>query len=75
MRFDTQSTPPKMTLRASNPSEEQTLRQSFGLLKDGDSITLIRKDKPTDDNPGAFEISYSAPIVPKKLKKKIGGDE
>jgi hypothetical protein len=75
MRFDTQSTPPKMTLRASNPREEQTLNQSFGLLKNGDTITLTRKDTPTDANPVAFEVSYSAPIVPKKLKKKIGGDE
>jgi hypothetical protein len=75
MRFETQGTPPRMTLRASKASEEQTLRQSFGLLKEGDSITLMRKDTPTDDNPGAFEVSYTAPIVPRKSKKKIGGDE
>lgn len=75
MRFDTQGTPPRMTLTASQPSEEQTLRQAFGLLKDGDTITLTRRDKPTKANPDAFEVSYAAPVVPKKTKKKIGGAE
>ena len=74
MRFDTQNSPPKMTLTASSPSEAHTLCQAFGLLEEGDSITLTRKNTATEKNPDAFEVSYSAPRT-KKPKKKTGSDK
>jgi len=75
MKFHTQDDPPRMVLTASDKSEEHTLRQNFKLAKDGDTITLTRCNKPTQDNPDAFEVSFIAPPVIKKPKKKIGGDK
>ena len=58
-----------MTLTSSNPNEAQTLEQAFKLKKEGDTITLTRRNKPTVDSPDAFEVSYIAPPVIRKPKR------
>ena len=69
MRLQTQDTPPTMTLTASNAREEKLLSQAFGLSKSGDSITLVRKDTPSEENPGAFIVSCLGSGVAKAAEK------
>lgn len=72
MKFNVQNDPPGMALTACNQEEANTLCQKFGLAKDGDTITLTRRDKPKPepekDDPGMFEVSFVT--TPPILKKK-----
>ena len=79
MRFEIQNDPPGMVLTACSQEEAKTLCQRFGLAKDGDTITLTRRNKPIpepkNDDPELFEVSFIADPVIRKPKKKIGGAE